>query len=304
MASPQLEKGYLRIANELFERLYQSCIPGREHRAMEFILRVTYGYGRKSSEVSSAALAQQIDCDSGDARRILTNLVRRNMLFRIIEARGTKAAVYQINKNWEAWNHGRKSPWPPLIKMSSSGIDTTASAPDEDQDPTARGGKIPRLAVGKTPLQTVSNPTATCQNHPESIATCNSLIQEDMKTCNTTPLTPQGEMGGSQGDKKAAPKNAISENPKYRQMICWLETKLGHPPAVHLAERTWSIVNRRTPAGWPPTAWRQNCVETFEKCLDEAIFDLSRGKRIHSVLATANSRAEQAIAQEARASGQ
>lgn len=271
---------------------------------MEFILRVTYGYKRKFAEVSSSELSQQIDCDSGDARRILSNLVARKMLFRVKEARGSKPAIYQINKNWESWKHGRKSPWPPLIEKSVRGIYTTEKADAMDQNPTESSGKIPRRTVGSIPRRTVSNPTETCQKSPKSVATCDTLRYEDTKINNTAPLPPQGELGGSRRSKKAAPGNAISENPKYKQMISWLETKLGHPPASHLAERTWAIVNRRTPAGWPPNDWRQNCVDTFEKCLDAAIFDLSNGKRIHSVLATANSRAEQAIAQEAMASGQ
>lgn len=307
MASPQLEKGFVRIANELFERLYQSCLPGREHRAMEFILRVTYGYARKMAEVSSMELAHQLDCDSGDARRILTNLVNRNMLFRVREARGPKPAVYQINKNWEAWKHGRKSPWPPLQEKFTRGAYTTSNPFQETKNPTASSGEIPRLDVVPTPRQSVPNPTGSGQNLPESIATLETLKQEDMKTVNTTPLTPQGERGVSGRSRKAGAKNTNSpknQNPNFLKMCSWLETKLGHPPADHLAQRTWAIVNRKTPAGWPPGTWRQNCVDTFERCLDGAIFDISAGKQIHSALAAANSRAEQAIAQEARTSEQ
>lgn len=303
MASPQLEKGYLQIANELFERLYQACLPGREHRAMGFILRVTYGYKRKAAEVSSVDLGQQIDCDPSEARKILNRLVSRNMLFRVAEHRGIKPAVFQINKNWETWEHDRTTPWPPLRLPVSRGLDHPTKRAFPDENPPTNRGKTPRLDGGSTPRQKVQNPPTTCQNHPESIATLDALKKEESKTCNTTPLTPQGELGGSRTGKKNA-DSAKDQNPKFLQMISWLEGKLGHPPAGHLAERTWAIVNRRTPAGWPPLNWRQNCVETFERCLDEAIFDLSAGKRIHSVLATANSRAEQAIALEAKASGQ
>jgi len=306
MASPQLEKGFVRIANELFERLYQSCLPGREHRAMEFILRVTYGYGRKTAEISSSELGVEIDCDPSDARKLLANLIRRNMLIRVSESSSRKAAEYQINKNWERWKHERKTPWPPLREKVSRGPYPPAKNPSRGVDPPPSGAPIPRRTGRLSPGERGVDPPANSQNLPESIATLDTLKQEDMKTRNTTPLPPQGERGVSGGPKKARSENTIPEkqNPKFLEMCSWLETKLGHPPAEHIAQRTWAIVNRKTPTGWPSSAWRQNCVDTFERCLDQALFDIVARKRVYSALAAANSRAEQAIAQEARTSEQ
>jgi len=204
MASPQLEKGFVRIANELFERLYQSCLPGREHRAMEFILRVTFGYGRKTAEISSSELGVEIDCDPSDARKLLANLIRRNMLIRVSESSSRKAAEYQINKNWERWKHERKTPWPPLREKVSRGPYPPAKNPSRGVDPPPSGAPIPRRTGRLSPGERGVDPPANSQNLPESIATLDTLKQEDMKTRNTTPLPPQGERGVSGGPKKAA----------------------------------------------------------------------------------------------------
>ena len=52
MASPQLENGYTRIANEIMNALIKYRIAGEQMQCLLHIIRQTYGWGRKSDKIS------------------------------------------------------------------------------------------------------------------------------------------------------------------------------------------------------------------------------------------------------------
>ena len=52
MASPQVENGFTRIANELFEALARTRIPGEARQVLDLIFRKTYGINTMWAEIS------------------------------------------------------------------------------------------------------------------------------------------------------------------------------------------------------------------------------------------------------------
>lgn len=289
MASPQLEKGYVRIANELFERLYQSCIPGREHRAMEFILRVTYGYARTMAEVSSSELGEEIDCHCADARKLLSNLVSRNMLIRVAEARGRKAAVYKINKNWERWKHERRTPWPPLREKTSRGADTSAKNPSGGADTSANTPKTPRQTWAKHLGKYPQNTSATIHNLPESIATPDTLKQKT-ENSKTDPPYPRGEIGGG----------LVPLRKKEIKQSEFLTEITGIPPTRKNLKQVTEVCRSTPPPGWHPTTWRKHSARTLQDILRQVASEHQAGAQFGSVYGVACSRASQRLASDAR----
>ena len=74
MANPQLEDGYTRIANSLYEALYRTDLTGTEFRVVAFVIRQTFGYGRKSKELSATYIATGIGIPIRSVKRALSHL--------------------------------------------------------------------------------------------------------------------------------------------------------------------------------------------------------------------------------------
>ena len=47
MSSPQLENGYTKIANEILESIIKARITASEKDILIFVIRKTYGYGKR-----------------------------------------------------------------------------------------------------------------------------------------------------------------------------------------------------------------------------------------------------------------
>lgn len=58
MNSPQLENGYTRIANALYEAIIGFPLTGYQQRVLHAIIRKTYGFGKKSDKISLSQLSE------------------------------------------------------------------------------------------------------------------------------------------------------------------------------------------------------------------------------------------------------
>lgn len=127
MANPQLENGYTRIANELLEALTSAKFSGRELQVVLFVIRKTYGYGKKNDRISLGQFKEDLQIDHRFLCRILSVLVDRKIL-------NKNCSQYGINKNYDEWVVARR----PLVKVvaykplgsgaqatRSSGVQTT-----------------------------------------------------------------------------------------------------------------------------------------------------------------------------------
>ena len=52
MSNPQLEDGYIKIANTVMEALAKTRIPGEAMQVLLVILRKTYGFNKKEDNIS------------------------------------------------------------------------------------------------------------------------------------------------------------------------------------------------------------------------------------------------------------
>ncbi len=113
MANPQLQNGFLRIANELLEALYGINLCPYEQRVLLFIMRMTYGMtASKTNRLSLSQFSEGIQFKRGgrirgtglDRRHIhraLKSLKKRKM---IVASKGDSQIItYGIQKNYSKW---------------------------------------------------------------------------------------------------------------------------------------------------------------------------------------------------------
>lgn len=119
MASPQLEKGHTRIANEILEHIMKTNLNGTQFRLVMAIWRYTYGFQRKSHEMSVTYLAELINTSRSHADRELKALIDRNIIT-VIEIGQKGARVLSFNKNHKEWDgkEPAKEPVPTIPKTN------------------------------------------------------------------------------------------------------------------------------------------------------------------------------------------
>lgn len=107
MASPQLEDGFARIANELLDALARIRLAGQENQIVFAVIRKTYGFNKKSDQISHG----QLTAITGIKRVKVVELVKSLVSKRVLDStnNGTrKPATIRINKNYEQWEHSPK----------------------------------------------------------------------------------------------------------------------------------------------------------------------------------------------------
>jgi len=98
MASPQIENGFTRLANELLEALSRTNFSCYQRRVLDAILRKTYGYGKKADRIPLSQIVLLTGIQKGHVSRSMNELIERN----VVTSRGTPRKL-GINKNYHEW---------------------------------------------------------------------------------------------------------------------------------------------------------------------------------------------------------
>lgn len=82
MASPQLEKGHTRIANEILDQIMKTSLNGTQFRLVMAVWRYTYGFSRKESKygMSTTYLAEKTNASRSQVDRELKKLIDLNII--------------------------------------------------------------------------------------------------------------------------------------------------------------------------------------------------------------------------------
>ena len=102
MASPQLEKGYTKIANEILEKLAFAGINGSEYRIINVVIRKTYGFQKKKDMISLTQFQKATQMDRKQVVETIKSLVGKRILLK-------ENNTYIFNKNWEEWVVGKRT---------------------------------------------------------------------------------------------------------------------------------------------------------------------------------------------------
>lgn len=96
---PQVEDGYTRIANELFDEIIGAPVTDRERRVVLAIVRLTYGWNKKSDRIFAEDVAKLTKMHESRASKVISELVRRNVIFR----QGGSRSPITLNKDVANW---------------------------------------------------------------------------------------------------------------------------------------------------------------------------------------------------------
>jgi len=109
VASPQVENGYTRIANELMEVIPLYKFNGTQFRILFVVLRYTYGFQRKSHELSLTFIADSTGIHKQQIKRELDILIKNKVLVEEEPPSFNKPRTIQFNKNYNEWLISRQS---------------------------------------------------------------------------------------------------------------------------------------------------------------------------------------------------
>ena len=96
MASPQIENGYTKIANELLEALARSSFRGEVWRVLMFVIRKTYGFNKVCDHISLSQFELGTGICHRNICRVLKEVVANRTLLKTENG-------YKLNKNYNQW---------------------------------------------------------------------------------------------------------------------------------------------------------------------------------------------------------
>lgn len=100
MASPQLQHGYVRLANAIYDQLAKYRIPGEARQVMDFIIRKTYGWSKTEDVIPLSQFVAGTGLKKATVCRAINKLVHLNLIIKKDNVRGTS---YKFNKDFESW---------------------------------------------------------------------------------------------------------------------------------------------------------------------------------------------------------
>jgi phage replication O-like protein O len=100
--NPQVEDGYVRIANELLEALSRIRLPGRQWQIVLTVLRMTYGFNRKTWKTTNVEIARILGMKRQNTHADLDELSGNNVLL-VIENDDGKGITIGIEKHYQNW---------------------------------------------------------------------------------------------------------------------------------------------------------------------------------------------------------
>ena len=113
MASPQLEKGFTRIENNILEALGRINLTAYQARLLFAVLRKTYGWQKEEDWISNSQLVLMTGIRKQHISRAMQELVKKNILYR-------NGFNIGLNKNFELWQ-GLRLPDEVTRSVTSSG---------------------------------------------------------------------------------------------------------------------------------------------------------------------------------------
>ncbi|EIK2330690.1 replication protein, partial [Salmonella enterica] len=95
-----LENGYLRLANQIQDALCIVELSGREFRVLNAIIRLTYGWSKKSDRIANSLIADKTTLKVKHVSEAVLSLAYRNI---IILRRIGQTRYIGINTNLDKW---------------------------------------------------------------------------------------------------------------------------------------------------------------------------------------------------------
>lgn len=199
----ELENGYLRLANQIQDALCIVELSGREFRVLNAIVRLTYGWSKKSDRIANSLIADKTTLKVKHVSEAVLSLAYRNI---IILRRIGQTRYIGINTNLDKWAYAKPNCMKcPAAFPAADVVSWVITLPENGDNHPQKQGKS-SLKKGITiPENRDSSFTPSAipengDNHPQkqgevSLKTGNT---KDIlpKTNINTDLTPSNPPGG------------------------------------------------------------------------------------------------------------
>ena len=125
MANPQVENGYVKISNEIFDALAHTRIPGEARQVLDVILRKTYGWNKKADQISLTQFMEHTGLSKVHVCQAINKLEKMNLIIReAVTEKGndslpkkvTLIVTYGLQKNFDEWK-----PLPKKVTVTEKG---------------------------------------------------------------------------------------------------------------------------------------------------------------------------------------
>lgn len=219
MADVQLAHGFLQVANELDEAMTFAPFSGPQAKIVRCIVRLTYGWRRRTVRVSVTEIAERCNEKySGAFRRSFLTLITEGVLLELQPAAGRRAGLYAINKNYEAW--GRFSVAPRTLERLfriqlpsfDAALDGDRCSPPEGRTNEDENDNVVRPSGGEQDAA-VNSPSGG-----EQTGRVDSPLEGEQRVTGATVVRPsEGEQrddstnvdSPSEGEQRNGPENLV-----------------------------------------------------------------------------------------------
>lgn len=151
--SPQLEKGYTRLANELLDALLAAGLTARQWAVVMAIARKTYGWNKTRDEIGLSQLRLMTGIDKSHLSRTIRELETMKVIHREAGTHGHTLGINKRHKDWELPNQQ-----PRLPNQQPEGL------PKEQQLPNQQPGVAESATLGVAESATEGLPKEQPQN--------------------------------------------------------------------------------------------------------------------------------------------
>ncbi|MDD4773356.1 MAG: replication protein [Eubacteriales bacterium] len=121
MASPQLENGFARVANEILEATAAAKLNGTQYAIIICVWRQTYGYQRKAHNLSESFISKATGMSRRSVQVAINDLIKSNIITVVSEPTFSTARKIAFQKDYEKWSIY------PQMKYSAPGAESRAS---------------------------------------------------------------------------------------------------------------------------------------------------------------------------------
>lgn len=159
MANVQVEDGYTRIANSLYEALIRARLPARHQRVCHAIIRKTYGFGKTEDKISLSQLVAITGIKKSHLSLLVNELVALNVLTKS-DLRPGLTPVLGIQKDFDLWRgRAEVSPQEGTVPTSLDSSPRGGQFPERGTVPSEGKGTVPREGDGGVPSQGTTKET-------------------------------------------------------------------------------------------------------------------------------------------------
>lgn len=205
----QLENGYTRIANELYEAILKQPFNGYECRVLHAIIRKTYGYGKKSDYIAFSQISELTGIAKTHISRTMAVLIQ----YKVVTKLGNSIGVNKDASQWAVTKLGNK-------KKALNVLPKLVS-------------ELPKLVIPVTKLGNKKLPKSALQKKKENIT--KETIQKKV-----APLLKIEDLTEDDfceiADKYQVPISFVRS--KYEDMVLWRGQQ---PYSKKIQNRNWRL---------------------------------------------------------------